>query len=109
MIDRGHLVLAGPIDQLTQRTGVMRVEVGGGPADGDGRDGAARALGAAIGQRGVNAALVDEQTLDIDTSGRGDDTFDLVRDTVAELGLRLYSLSTRHRSLDDLFVHRGPQ
>ena len=109
MIDRGHLVLAGPIDQLTQRTGVMRVEVGGGPADADGRDGAARALGAAIGQRGVNAALVDEQTLDIDTSGRGDDTFDLVRDTVAELGLRLYSLSTRHRSLDDLFVHRGPQ
>ncbi|HKH06769.1 MAG TPA: ABC transporter ATP-binding protein [Acidimicrobiales bacterium] len=108
MIDRGHLVLAGPIDQLTQRTGVMRVEVGGGPADGDGRDGAARALGAAIGQRGVNAALVDEQTLDIDTSRR-DDTFDLVRDTVAELGLRLYSLSTRHRSLDDLFVHRGPQ
>ena len=109
MIDRGHLVLAGPIDQLTQRTGVMRVEVGGGPADGDGRDGAARALGAAIGQRGVNAALVDEQTLDIDTSGRGDDTFDLVRDTVADLDLRLYSLSTRHRSLDDLFVHRGPQ
>ena len=108
MIDRGHLVLAGPVDQLTQRTGVMRVEVGGGPADGDGRDGAARALGAAIGQRGVNAALVDEQTLDIDTSRR-DDTFDLVRDTVAELGLRLYSLSTRHRSLDDLFVHRGPQ
>jgi ABC-2 type transport system ATP-binding protein len=107
MIDRGHLVLAGPIDQLTQRTGVMRVEVGGGPASADGRDGAARILGAALGEAGINAALVDEQTLDIDTSGRGDDTFDLVRDTVADKGLRLYSLSTRHRSLDDLFVHRG--
>jgi ABC-2 type transport system ATP-binding protein len=97
MVDRGHLVLAGPIDQLVERTGVMRVEVGG-------RVGGARELGAALDQRGVAAALVDEQTLDVDTRQRGDETFDLVRDTVADLGLRLYSLSTRHRSLDDLFV-----
>ena len=97
MVDRGHLVLAGPIDQLVERTGVLRVEVGGRP-------GAARELGATLDERGVAATLVDDQTLDVDTSARGEEAFDLVRDAVADLGLRLYSLSTRHRSLDDLFV-----
>ena len=30
-----------------------------------------------------------------------------VRDAVADLGLRLYALSTRHRSLDDLFLQEA--
>jgi hypothetical protein len=33
--------------------------------------------------------------------------FDVVRDTVADLDLRLYSLSTRHRSLDDVFLQEA--
>ena len=45
MIDAGHLVLAGPIDQLVQRTGVMRVEVGG-------RADAVGALAQALAARG---------------------------------------------------------
>jgi ABC-2 type transport system ATP-binding protein len=100
MVDRGRLVLAGPIDQLVQRTGVMRVEVGG-------RMGAARELGAALAERGIGATPVDEQTVDVDTSRHGEDAFDVVRDAIADLGLRLYSLSTRHRSLDDLFLTRA--
>ena len=97
MIDRGRLVLAGPIDQLMQTTGLMRVEVGG-------RDGAAAALIEGLASRGITAALVDEHNVDVDTSDKGDVAFDLVRDAVADLGLRLYALSTRHRSLDDLFL-----
>jgi ABC-2 type transport system ATP-binding protein len=100
MIDRGHLVLAGPIDQLMQTTGVMRVEVGG-------RDGAVAALAHALGARGLPAQPVDEHNLDIDTSEQGDAAFDTVRDAVADLGLRLYALSTRHRSLDDLFLQQA--
>ncbi|HEY8527238.1 MAG TPA: ABC transporter ATP-binding protein [Acidimicrobiales bacterium] len=102
MIDRGHLVLAGPIDQLTQRTGVMRVEVGGAP-------GAVASLVAALAERGVDAIALDAQSLDVDTGRCGEDTFDVVRDAVADLGLRLYSLSTRHRSLDDLFLQRAAE
>jgi ABC-2 type transport system ATP-binding protein len=100
MIDRGHLVLAGPIDQLMQTTGVMRVEVGG-------RDGAVAALAQALAGRGLAANPVDEHNLDVDTSQHGDETFDTVRDAVADLGLRLYALSTRHRSLDDLFLQEA--
>ncbi len=100
MIDRGHLVLAGPIDQLMQTTGVMRVEVGG-------RDGAVVALAEALTARGLRATAVDDHNLDVDTSQQGDATFDVVRDAVADLELRLYALSTRHRSLDDLFLQEA--
>jgi len=102
MIDRGHLVLAGPIDQLIQRTGVMRVEVGGRP-------GAVEALVSALAERDIRASAVDVQSVDVDTSQYGEDAFDVVRDVIADLGLRLYSLSTRHRSLDDLFLQRAGQ
>ena len=100
MIDRGHLVLAGPIDQLMQTTGVMRVEVGG-------RDDAVPALAGALAARGVTATAADAHNVDVDTRELGEDAFDLVRDTVADLGLRLYALSTRHRSLDDLFLQEA--
>jgi len=100
MIDRGRLVLAGPIDRLVERTGVMRVEVGGHVSSG-------RLLAEALSRRSLPAQLVDEQTVDVDTRGSGEGAFDVVRDVVAELDLRLYSLSTRHRSLDDLFVHQA--
>jgi hypothetical protein len=83
-----------------QTTGVMRVEVGG-------RDGAVAALAHALGARGLPAQPVDEHNLDIDTSEQGDAAFDTVRDAVADLGLRLYALSTRHRSLDDLFLQQA--
>jgi ABC-2 type transport system ATP-binding protein len=100
MIDRGRLVLAGPIDQLMQTTGTMRVEVGG-------RGDAAAALGQALAARGLPAVVADDRTVDVDTSRHGEDAFDVVRDAVADLGLRLYALSTRHRSLDDVFLQRA--
>ena len=100
MIDRGRLVLAGPIEQLMQTTGVMRVEVGG-------REGAVTELAAVLADRGLPAQAVDDHSVDVDTTGHGDAAFDAVRDVVADLDLRLYALSTRHRSLDDLFLREA--
>jgi ABC-2 type transport system ATP-binding protein len=101
MIDRGRLVLDGPIDQLLQTTGTMRVEVGG-------RDGAVADLTGALAARGLSARAVDQHNVEVDTSQQnGDSVSDAVRDTVADLGLRLYALSTRHQSLDDLFLREA--
>jgi ABC-2 type transport system ATP-binding protein len=100
MIDGGRLVLAGPIDQLVERTGVLRVEVGGRPD-------AADALAAALTGRGLATRALDHQTLDVDTAATGDEAFDVVRDLTADLGLRLYALSSRHRSLDELFLQEA--
>jgi ABC-2 type transport system ATP-binding protein len=100
MVDRGRLVLAGPIDQLMQTTGVLRVEVGGRASSG-------QELMTALIARGIDARLVDEHTVEADTSSNGDAAFDAVRDLTADLGLRMYALSTRHRSLDDVFMQEA--
>ena len=100
MIDRGHLVLAGPIDQLMQTTGQLRVEVGGRPD-------AVAALADALAGRGFSARPLDDHSLDVDTRDQGDAAADTVRDAVADLGLRLYALSSRHRSLDDVFLQQA--
>jgi ABC-2 type transport system ATP-binding protein len=100
MIDTGRLVLSGPIDQLVERTGVLRVEVGG-------RSDAVGALAAALGERGLATRAVNEDTLDVDTATVGDDAFDVVRDLAVDLGLRLYALSSQHRSLDELFLQEA--
>jgi ABC-2 type transport system ATP-binding protein len=100
MIDRGRLVRAGPIEALLQTIGIMRVEVGG-------RDDAVPVLAQALAARGLGTRPVDDHHLDIDTSQQGDEAFDVVRDAVADAGLRLFSLSTRHRSLDDVFLQEA--
>jgi ABC-2 type transport system ATP-binding protein len=101
MIDAGRLVVAGPIEDLVQRTGIVRVEVGGSVD-------AVEVLSAALVQKGLTPmATEDAHLLDIDASTVGDDVFDIVRDTVADLGLRLYALSSRHHSLDELFVQEA--
>jgi ABC-2 type transport system ATP-binding protein len=102
MIDAGRLVVAGPIDELVQTTGVVRVEVGGRPD-------AVEALHAALTAQGLGCSVadVDAHVLDIDATQLGEEVFDTVRDAVADLGLRLYALSSRHHSLDELFVQEA--
>jgi ABC-2 type transport system ATP-binding protein len=100
MIDGGRLVLAGPIDELVERTGVLRVEVGGRPD-------AIDVLGRALGNRGLATRILDPQTLDVDTTTIGEEAFDVVRDEIVAHGLRLYALSSRHRSLDELFLQEA--
>ena len=100
MIDAGRLVVAGPIEELVQRTGILRVEVGGRPD-------AVELLTAALVEVGLRVAPVDTHVVDVDTAEHGEEVFDTVRDLVADLGLRLYALSSRHHSLDELFVQEA--
>jgi ABC-2 type transport system ATP-binding protein len=100
MIDAGRLVVAGPIDDLVKTTGMVRVEVGGRPE-------AVEELATALAARGLVNNAVDANVLDIDATQLGEEVFDTVRDAVAELGLRLYALSSRHHSLDELFVQEA--
>ncbi len=95
MIDGGRLVVAGATQSLLERTGTLTVEVGPRGTE----------LVDALARIGLSASSVDG-TVEIQTNG--DDHFDVVRDTVADLGLPLYRLSTRLTSLDEVFLrHAG--
>jgi ABC-2 type transport system ATP-binding protein len=95
MIDAGRLVLAGPTTKLLERAGTVRVDVGRAS------DGLIRALA----QRGLKATVLEDASLEIADAGRpGDEVLDAVRDVVAQLGLPLHALSTRHSSLDEVFL-----
>jgi ABC-2 type transport system ATP-binding protein len=80
---------------LLERTGALTIDVG--PFSGELVDALDR-----LGVRAVSADGVVEVATD------GDHDFDVVRDTIAELGLPLYRLSTRLTSLDEVFLrHAG--
>ena len=99
MIDAGRLVLAGPTTQLLERAGTVRVDVGRS------RDG----LVDELARRGLAATVLDDASLEISGDGRsGDEVLDTVRDVVAQLGLPLHALSTRHASLDEVFLRDAP-
>jgi len=78
----------------------LRVEVGGRPD-------AVEAFTVALAAAGLRSTPVDAHVVDIDTAEHGDEVFDTVRDLVAAEGLRLYALSSRHHSLDELFVQEA--
>jgi ABC-2 type transport system ATP-binding protein len=98
MINAGQLVLAGPTAQLLERPGTVWVDVGGVNVD----------LVDALTRRGLASAVLDDASVEVAMDGRsGDEVLDLVRDVVAELGLPLHALSTRHTSLDEVFLRRA--
>ncbi len=89
-IEGGKLLRSAPLGSFTERTGTLAVEVE------DGRDILAARLTAAglqtiIDGSAVLIDLVDERP------------YDLVRDTVAELGLPLVRIEQRRHRLEDLF------
>ncbi len=95
MIDAGKLVLSGPTTQLLEGAGTVRVDVGGLNEE----------LVGALAGRGLIASVLDDSTLEV--AGEGQDTdelLDIVRDVVADLRLPLHALSTRHASLDEVFL-----
>ena len=93
-IDGGRLLRSAPMAAFTAETGILTVEVE------EGRD----ALAASLAGRGLRV---------LDGSGPADRTvrialdggtpFDLVRDTVSDLGLPLVRLERGRHSLEDLF------
>jgi ABC-2 type transport system ATP-binding protein len=89
-IEGGKLLRSAPLGAFTERTGTLAVEVE------EGRDVLAERLAAAGLQTAVDGPavlidLVDERP------------YDLVRDTVAELGLPLVRIEQRRHRLEDLF------
>jgi ABC-2 type transport system ATP-binding protein len=98
MINAGQLVLAGPTDELLERPGTVRVDVGG----------ANDALVQALTVRQLRVSVLEDASLEVDSDGLGsDETLDAVRDAVADLGLPLHALSTRHSSLDEVFLRQA--
>jgi ABC-2 type transport system ATP-binding protein len=94
-IEGGKLLRSAPLVSFTERTGTLAVEVE------EGRDALATRLAAAglkvaVDGTAVLIDLVDERP------------FDLVRDTVAELGLPLVRIEQRRHRLEDLFRDASP-
>ncbi len=92
MLDGGRLVVAGPTAALLERSGTLRVEVGEG----------ADRLVAGLAGRGLQAVAVSGATVDVVTTGPAD--ADVVRDVLADAGLSLHRLTSRHASLDDVYL-----
>src|SRR6187401_1137358 len=89
-IDAGHLLRAAPLGTFTERTGVLAVEVEEGES----------ALTSALIARGLQA-VADGRTVLLAVAEEGQ--YDVVRDSIAELGLALVRLEQRRQSLEDLF------
>ena len=89
-IDAGRLLRAAPLGSFTERTGVLAVEV---------EEGADDLAGALVG-RGLQA-VADGRTVLLAVAEEGQ--YDIVRDSIADLGLALVRLEQRRQSLEDLF------
>jgi ABC-2 type transport system ATP-binding protein len=89
-IEGGRLLRSAPLGSFTERTGTLSVEVE------EGQDALAERL---VG-RGLRA-VVDGSAVLIDLTDER--PFDIVRDTVADLGLPLIRIEQRRHRLEDLF------
>ncbi len=89
-IEGGKLLRAAPLSEFTTKTGVVRVELDDDPAG----------LAARLGDAGLQHRIDGFDVL-VDLGGDGD--YDLVRDTVADLGLGLVRIEPERRTLEDLF------
>jgi ABC-2 type transport system ATP-binding protein len=89
-IDGGRLLRADSMTSFTQVSQVLMVEVDEGSAD----------LAAGLAARGLVPRREGRALL---VQIGSDDTFDLVRDTVADLGLPLHRVEQRRRRVEELF------
>jgi ABC-2 type transport system ATP-binding protein len=89
-IEGGKLLRSAPLGSFTERTGTLSVEVEEGQA----------ALAERLVGQGLRA-VVDGSAVLIDLVDER--PFDIVRDTVAELGLPLIRIEQRRHRLEDLF------
>src|SRR4051794_35859771 len=89
-VDGGRLIRSAALTTFTERTGTLAVDVEEG----------ADQLAATLTAAGIEA-VVDGRTVLIHLEDER--PFDLVRDTVAELGLPLVRIEQRRRGLEELF------
>ena len=98
MIDGGRLVLAGPTEQLLERAGTVRVDVGGRHDE----------LASELQRRGLTTVMLEDASIEVAAEGRSsDELLDAVRDAVADLRLPLHALFTGHASLDEVFMRQA--
>ncbi|OLT16045.1 ABC transporter [Actinomadura sp. CNU-125] len=90
IIDGGRLLRSQAVEAYTEASGVLTVEVE------DGRDD----LGRRLHEQGA-AVRPDGRFLFVDIAGEA--TYDLVRDGVAELGLRLIRMEQRRHRIEEVF------
>jgi ABC-2 type transport system ATP-binding protein len=91
IIDGGKLLRSQAVESFTAVSGVLTVEVQ------DGRD----ALGEHLHAQGV-AVRPEGRVLVVDIAG--EQTYDLIRDGVADLGLHLVRLEQRRHHIEDVFT-----
>lgn len=99
IIDAGRLLRSSATAEFTRATGRLVVEVHE-PPEGGGRDRLGRALAAAGAQVRPSGHLLEMQ---ID----GEQSFDLVRDLAADLGLGLVRMQQQRHHIDEVF-RAGP-
>lgn len=91
VIDAGRLVRSGPITTFTAQTQVLAVEV----------EGDVEALTRHLSERGLTVRR-DGQTVLVDLA-ESSRPYDLIRDSLVDLGLGLLRLEQRRQSLEDIF------
>lgn len=96
VIDAGRLLRSAPIGSFTERTQTLAVEV----------DGDAALLAARLAKHGLK---VKEEGRIVLIGTEDERPYDLIRDSVAELGLGLVRLEQRRQSLEDLFRTPTPE
>jgi ABC-2 type transport system ATP-binding protein len=89
-IDGGRLLRADTMTSMTQASQVLLIEV----------DEGSELLLAELGRRGLEPRAYPRSLL---VRLEGDDTYDTVRDAVADLGLPLNRLEQRRRRVEELF------
>ncbi|NYV76362.1 ABC transporter ATP-binding protein [Streptomyces sp. UH6] len=105
VIDGGALLRSSSTTDFTRSTATLAVEVTDSDEHPDGID----ALRKALGARGVRT---EDGGAGLPGAGRillltadGDDTYDLIRDTVAGLGLGLVRMEQRRHHISEVFRH----
>jgi ABC-2 type transport system ATP-binding protein len=96
VIDAGRLVRSAPVASLTERTQVLAVEV-----EGD---------GSALARRLAESGLTVREEGRVVLVGLEDDRpYDLIRDSVVDLGFGLVRMEQRRQTLEDLFRSEEPE
>jgi ABC-2 type transport system ATP-binding protein len=95
-IDAGRLLRADSITSMTRVSQVLLVEV----------DEGSEQLMTELGRRGLQPSPYERALL---VSLESDDTYDIVRDAIADLGLPLNRLEQRRRRVEELFRDEQPQ
>jgi len=96
VIDAGRLVQSAPVASLTERTQVLAVEV----------EGDSSVLARRLAESGL---VVREEGRLVLVGLKDDRPYDLIRDSVVDLGLGLVRMEQRRQALEDLFRDREPE